>query len=94
MLTDSGFQPLLVAPVEVFLSPGSDERSGGTVRTAVTLSGSPASETWTASARRGEVTVLVARRFIVTATGRAVAGLDPVRAAVRGVNVSRLAGLR
>lgn len=94
VITDSGFQPLVLEPIAMFLAPGYDEQTGGTHRKAVAVGGSPGSETWSAGARRGEVTVLVANRFIVTGTGLNVGNLDGVRAAVRAVNFGRLAGLK
>ena len=93
-LADSGFQPLILAPISVFLGSGSSERSGETTRTAVTLNGSPGSESWTPAGRRGEVVVLVSQRFVVTATGRDLADLDPLRTVVRAVDFNRLAGVR
>jgi hypothetical protein len=93
-LTDSGFQPLILAPISVFLGPGSSERSGGATRNAVTVNGSPGSESWTPAGRRGEMVVLVSRRFVVTATGRGLADLEPLRQVVRAVDFGRLAGLK
>jgi hypothetical protein len=60
----------------------------------VTVNGSPGSESWTPTGRRGEVVILVSQRFVVTATGRDLADLEPLRHAVRAVDVGRLAGLR
>jgi hypothetical protein len=93
-LADSGFQPLILAPISVFLGSGSSERSGESTRKTVTLNGSPGSESWTPSGRRGEVVVLVSQRFVVTATGRDMADLEPLRTVVRAVDFGRLAGLR
>ena len=93
-LADSGFQPLILAPISVFLGSGSSERSGESTRKAVTVHGSPGSESWTPSGRRGEVVILVSQRFVVTATGRDTADLEPLRAVVRAVDFGRLAGLR
>jgi hypothetical protein len=93
-LADSGFQPLILAPISVFLGSGSSERSGESTRKTVTVNGSPGSESWTPSGRRGEVVVLVSQRFVVTATGRDMADLEPLRTVVRAVDFGRLAGLR
>ena len=94
VLADSGFQPLILAPISVFLSSGASEKSGGTTRRAVTINGSPGSESWTPAGRNGEVVVLVAQRFVVTATARGIGDLDAARAVVRAVDFGRLAGLR
>jgi hypothetical protein len=92
-LADSGFQPLILAPISVFLS-GANEQSGGTTRRAVSINKSPGSESWTPADRNGEVVVLVSQRFVVTATGRRVADLEPLRTLVRAVDFGRLAGLK
>jgi hypothetical protein len=94
VLADSGYQALVLAPVSVFLTSGTEERSRSEVRRSITLNGAPGSESWSAASRHGEVFVVVNQRFIVTATGRQVADLAPVRAAVQAVNLGRLASLR
>jgi hypothetical protein len=93
-LADSAYQPLILAPVSVFLGSGAGERSGETTRQAVTLGGSPGSESWTPSSRRGEVVVLVSHRFVITAAGRGTADLEPLRSAVRSVDFRRLGSLK
>ncbi len=94
VITDSGFQPVVLAPIQLFLAAGSEEHTGDAVRKTVTIAGAPGTESWTASAGRGEVTALVAGRFIVTAEARFVADLGAARAVVRAVDFHRLAGLR
>jgi hypothetical protein len=94
VLADSGFQPLILAPISVFFGSGSSEKSGDTTRTAVTVDGSPGSESWTASSQRGEIVILVSQRFVVTATGRGVADLAPLRTVVRAVDFARLGALK
>jgi hypothetical protein len=94
VLADSGYQPLVLAPISVFLASGTAERSGDTLRLSINIGGSPGSETWSPATRRGEVLLLVAQRFTVTATGLRVPDLEPVRAAVRAVDLARLGRLR
>ena len=94
VLADSGFHPHVVGPVTVFLGSGSNERTGNLERRTVTVRDASGSESWEPSARRGEIQLLVKQRFIVTATGRQIADLEPLRAAVRAVDLGRLAGLR
>ena len=94
VLADSGFQPLVIAPVSVFLTAGSEERTKDAVRRSITLNGAPGSESWSAASRHGEVMILVGQLFIVTATGRQVGDLAPLRAAVQAVNLKHLASLK
>lgn len=94
VLADSGFQPLVIAPVSVFLTSGTEERTKDAVRRTITISGAPGSESWSAASRHGEVMLLLGQRFIVTATGRQVSDLAPLRAAVQAVNLKQLASLK
>ncbi len=94
VLADSGFQPLVLAPISVHLASGSAEATRDTLRRSITIGGSPGSEIWSASTQRGEVLLVVGQRFTVTATGRQVPDLEPVRAAVRAVDLARLGRLR
>ena len=44
----------------------------------------------TATAGHGEVTVIVANRFVVLASGRRVPGIDTVRRAVTAIDLAKL----
>jgi hypothetical protein len=94
VLADSGFQPLVLAPISVILASGSAEATRDTLRRSITIGGSPGSEVWSPSTRRGEVVLIVGQRFTVTATGLQVPDLEAVRAAVRAVDLARLGRLR
>jgi hypothetical protein len=93
-ITDSALNQMLLAPPSVFLAPGYSERSSDGFKRAIKLSGQPALEHWTTGSRRAEVMALVGGRYLVRASGDDVPSLDPVRAVVESVNLSRLAALR
>ena len=94
VVTDTALSQLLLAPMSMFLAGGFEERSDDGFKRATKVGGHPAFEEWNVRSKRGEVTALVANRFIVKATGRDVADLAPVRDLVSSVNLSKLSGLK
>lgn len=93
-ITDSSFNQLVLSPFTMFLAAGYSERSGDDYSKSAPVAGNPGFEKWTDSARRGEVTVVVANRFIVQATGRNVEDIGPVRSLVKTVDLGKLAVLK
>jgi hypothetical protein len=92
-ITDTALNPLLLAPMSMFLSPGFSERSSDGFKRAARIGGQPGLEEWNSGSLRGEVTAIVGNRFIVTAKGRDLTDLDPVRKAVEAVDFGTLASL-
>jgi hypothetical protein len=93
-ITDSAMSQMLLAPMAMFLGSGYSERSDDGFKQAVKVAGQPAMEEWNKGSRRGEVTALVASRFLVHATGDDVANLDAVRTVVQGVDFGKLSALK
>lgn len=93
-ITDTALSQLLLAPMSVFLASGYSERSDEGFKRAVKVGGQPGMEEWNTDSKRGEVTAVVASRFIVKATGHDVADLAAVRKAVESVDFSKLANLK
>jgi len=76
------------------MASGYEERSDDGYKKAGTIAGSPGFESWEKDAKKGEVTVIVANRFIVQATGRHVASIDPVKKALESVDLTKLATMK
>jgi X-X-X-Leu-X-X-Gly heptad repeat protein len=93
-IVDTALSQLLLAPLSMFLATGYSERSDEGFKRAVKIGAYPGMEEWSAQSRRGEVTAVVANRFIVKATGHDVPSLDPVKAAVGAVDLGKLAALK
>ena len=93
-ITDSSFNQLVLSPFTMFLAAGYSERSGDNYSKSAPVAGNPGFEKWNHGARRGEVTVVVANRFIVQATGRNVDDIGAVRSLVKSVNLAALATLK
>jgi hypothetical protein len=93
-ITDSSFNQLVLSPITMFLAAGYSERSGESYSKSASIAGNPGFEKWNDGARRGEVTVVIGKRFIVQATGRNVDDLAPVRSLVKALDFGRLASLK
>jgi hypothetical protein len=93
-ILDSAMSQLLLAPMSMFLASGYSERSDEGFKRSARISGHPGIEDWNNGSRRGEVTVVVANRFVVQATGRDVDDLGVVRQIVDAVDLSKLETLK
>ena len=93
-ITDSAFNQLILAPVSMMMAMGYEEKSDDGYTKAVTIAGSPAFEKWNKPGKDGEINVVVANRFIVTAKGNNVENIDVVRKAVQAVDLNKLAGMK
>lgn len=93
-IIDTGFNPLLLAPIAFMLDAGFSERSADNYKKAAKLGGSPGFEAWDNDARVADVTAVVASRFIVTAKGRNVDNANTARALVQAVDQAKLAALK
>jgi len=93
-ITDSALNQMIFAPFAMFMASGYEERSDDGYKKAGTIAGSPGFESWEKDANRGEVTVIVANRFVVQAKGRRVASVDPVKKAIETIDLAKLATLK
>jgi X-X-X-Leu-X-X-Gly heptad repeat protein len=93
-ITDTALSQLLLAPMSMFLATGYEERSDDGYKRATKIGTYPGFEEWNTGSKHGEVTAVIANRFIVKATGRDVADLAPVRQVVDAVSLSKLASLK
>ena len=93
-ITDSALNQLLLAPMTMFLVSGYSERSDEGFKRAVKVGGQPGFEEWNKGSRRAEVTAVVGNRFVVSATGRDVDGVEVVRKVVESVDLNKLSGLK
>ena len=93
-IADTALSGILTAPLAMFLKSGYAERDGDGFKRATTVAGHPGVEDWNTPSKRGEVTVLVADRFVIKATAHDVPSIDVVRKAVETVDIGKLAALK
>ena len=89
-ITDSALNPMIFAPFAAFMAAGYDERTRDGYKRSAAIAGSPGFESWEKGPGHGEVTVIVANRFVVLASGRRVPGIDTVRRAVTAIDLAKL----
>jgi hypothetical protein len=93
-ITDSALNQLIFAPFTMFLAAGYDERSDDGYKKAIKVGGQPGFESWEKGNKQGEITVVVANRFLIVATGRDVESVEPVRKLVEAIDLAKMAALK
>ena len=93
-IVDTSFNQLFLAPLTMFMAVGYEERSDDGYTKSMTLAGSPGFEKWRKQGKDGEVNLLVAKRFMVSAEGNNVESIEVLRKAVQTVDLNKLAGMK
>ncbi len=93
-ITDSAFNQLMTAPFAMVLMTGySKETSDGFERSA-TIAGFPALEKWDSEDKRGELTVIVNKRFLVEVEGRGLSSDKDLRDFIAHTDLKKLGDLK
>ncbi len=93
-IIDTGFAQMLIAPWSMMLASGYSRESTNGYEKATTVSGNPAIEKWQAKQRRGELNVLVNKRFMVTVEGHRVDDVKDVQAFASAIDFGKIAALK
>ena len=93
-IVDTGFAQMLIAPWSMMLATGYSRESSNGYEKATTISGNPAIEKWDSRAKRGELNILVGKRFMVTVEGQDVADIKDVQAFASAMNLGAIAALK
>jgi len=93
-IQDVAFNSLFFAPMQFMLASGWSQRNSEGFKRSMTLGGAPGYEEWTNDSKRGEVTVVVGKRFVVTAHANGVDNIDAVRNFVSQVDLAKLAATK
>lgn len=91
---DTALNQMIMAPFSMYLVQNYSERSSNGYRKGTTVNGQPAFEEVDTNDKRGEITVVVGKRFIVHARGRDVNGIEPARAVLDAMDFSKLTAAR
>ena len=89
-VVDTALNQLLLAPLSMFLVQNYSERSSDGYKKGTTFKGHPAFEEFDSSSKRGELTVVIDKRFIVHARGRNVSDVAPARAVLDKMDFGKL----
>jgi len=93
-ITDSALSQMLLAPLGMMLAAGYSERSSSGYKKSMVTNGSPGFEEWNNDDKTGEITVVVANRYIVAAKGSHLDSIESLRSIVTQVDLNKLAGLK
>lgn len=93
-ITDSALSQMLLAPLGMMLAAGYSERSSSGYKKSMVTNGSPGYEEWNNDDKRGEITVVVANRFIVAAKGSSLDSIESLRGIVTQIDLNKLAALK
>ncbi len=89
-LVDSGFNQLLIAPMSMFLQAGYEKETEDGYEKATKVAGYPGWERWNSETRRGEVSAVVGKRFILTVEGDNLTDTKPLYEVVEKAKLSAL----
>ena len=93
-IIDTGYAQLLVAPWTMMMAMGYSKESSEGYEKATTVGGNPAFEKWNTDSKRGELTVFVGKRFLLTVEGNGLADTKPLRDVVGQMDLGKLSGLK
>ncbi len=89
-IVDTALNQMLVAPFAMYLAANFSERTSDGYKKGVSVKGEPGFEDVNTRRETATVTVVVGKRFIVTADGSGGAGIEPVRAVLEQMDFSKL----
>ena len=93
-IVDTGMAQMLVAPWAMMIAAGYSRESSSGYEKATTISGNPAVEKWDKNGNRGELNILVGKRFMVTIEGNGLSGIADVNAFASAMNFGAIAALK
>jgi hypothetical protein len=86
-LTDTGGHPDYVGSLSKIAGTAFNQKASNGYMKGTTVGGHPAVESWNHVDRLGDISVLIARRFIVHATGTSLDGIETLRTLVARVEL-------
>lgn len=93
-IVDSALNDLLAPLMDMVAKGNHEKRRGASYERATAIKGQPAIEKWDDEAKLGELTMLVHRRFLVTAEGQGAGILPALKELASHIDFSRLAALK
>mgnify|MGYP001157990760 CR=1 FL=1 len=93
-IVDTGMAQMLVAPWAMMIAAGYSRESSDGYEKATTIGGNPAVEKWDKGDKRGELNILVGKRFMVTIEGSALSSIADVNAFASAMDFGAIAALK
>jgi len=88
---DSGFNQLLFAPFSMMLAAGYEKETADGFERSLVIDGNPGWEKWDKDTRNGELSVVVAKRFLVQLEGRDIEDVKVLREVLDRTDLKKLA---
>lgn len=93
-ITDSGFNRLVFAPFMMMMAGGYERETESGYEKSAKVGGNPGFEKWSSENKDGEITVLVADRFVVKFEGDGLDDIKTLQAFAAATDLSKLATLK
>lgn len=91
---DTALSQVLLAGMSMFLTAGYEERSADGYKKSGTYRGHPGFEEWKREPRRGEINILIAKRFIVSAIGQRLESMNELAEVVNALDLAKLPSVK
>ena len=93
-ITDSGFNRLVFAPFMMMMAAGYEKETDTGYEKSTKIGGNPGLEKWNSENKDGEITVLVANRFIVKFEGDGLDDIKALQSFVSATDLTKLGALK
>jgi len=93
-IVDSAFSQLLIAPWAMFMTAGYEKQTSDGYEKSVSVAGSPGFERWNSANKDGELSLVMAKRFMVTVEGNNIADTKVLHEFATRVDAGKLASLK
>ncbi len=93
-VVDTAFAQMLIAPWSMFLASGYSRETGDGYEKSTSVNGNPGFEKWDKSSQRGELNVIVGKRFMVTIEGRELADTKVLYEFASKMDFAKIAALK
>ena len=91
---DTGAAPMLVAPWSMMLATGYSKESTDGYEKATTIGGNPAVEKWDSRNKRGELNILLGKRFMIVVEGHRLSDIKDLEAFTSAMDFGAIAALK
>ena len=93
-ISDSAFNQMLLVPFSMFLTTGYEKETEDGYEKSTKVGDFPGFEKWENRSKRGELTAIVNKRFIVQVTGHDIPDSKMVHDAMASIDLKKLASLK
>ena len=93
-MADSGFNQLFFAPFTMAMQAGYEKETSDGYEKSAQVAGQPGFEKWNTEGKDGELTAIVAKRFLVTIEGNNVDDVKVLHEVAGKIDMAKLAALK